>query len=337
MFNPGRNSAVTIPEKLWIANGLDSGDGGAGGWMDVAAMMNSMKNDMQNMAGEFAALKTDNAGLKADNARLTTRVDDLEAAASGGGIVSSRDLNAVKADLETLTNDTAQINATLTTTLSHVVYGDEFHPGGLLDFTPGSTSLGVLQKTLPGTRLFLTTVTLKGFNFKASVFNELFKDVVTFGGILYANGISFADGNSDLVFTSLTGAQSIHMDSASYSSISFPKLEFVAEKIELQSNSKLKSISIPKLKQVGNYAYFQSNPLLTELNLQSLVFVGFHFYMNNNPLLATNRVQVSKDFSECGGSFAAQGSGLKCTEDNGLKAVAAASKAPSPSNPPSCK
>lgn len=79
----------------------------------------------QVLTVDNAELKADNVVLKAGNAGLKTRVDDLEAAAAaagGGGddSVSSSDLDAVKADLETLKNEAVQVNTTVTTTLSQV-------------------------------------------------------------------------------------------------------------------------------------------------------------------------------------------------------------------------
>ena len=333
----------------------------------------TLKDGVQTLKDDHAA---ETAGLRSDAAALKTRVDDLEAAAagvSGGSSVSSSDLDAVKADVETLKNETAQVNTIVTTTLSQVVYGDAFHPGGYLDFTEGSGSLEMLKQTLPGTKVFLASVTLTGVNVKASVVSELMKDVTSIGGILYGtqHRISFANSDGDLEFASLISVQAIELENidggnvdstvcnraeaqgcisgttktVSATSVSFPVLEFVSEDLNVYANNKLKSISIPKLKRVGRNANCGYNLLLTTLDLQSLVFVGSSLSIHYNPSLPTSQVQVSKDFLECGSSFAAgyglhpsyAPTGLECTPDNGLAAVVAAAKTTTAYNPQSCK
>lgn len=229
-----------------------------------------------------------------------------------------------------------QIN--VTHALSHISYGNSFHAGGVLDFTEGSASLGALKQSLPGVKVFLSGVELIGFNVKASVVNELLKDVTTIGGNLEGHDckLSFANGDSDLELASFTSGQGIiisnndgYVDSTicktaaalaqgckpstggtgtkavTPNSISFPELASVPGTFYVHTNPHLRVISMPKLKSLGTGADLYVGPLLTTLDLRSLVVVAGDFRIYNNPSLATSGIQVSKDFLECDGSVEA--------------------------------
>jgi len=289
---------------------------------------------------------------------------EAAAAATNGGGVSSSDLEAVKADVETLKDDTAQLNATLTTTLSqvekveeaqinvtnalsNVVYGDEFHPGGNLDFTPGSALFAHLEKALVGVKVFLSSINILGTNIKGSVLSRLLKDVTTIGGALKceSNQASFEGGDAELVFQSLASVTEIQMDSNSdkskqrFTGASFPALTFVRHVVNLYSNPMLKTIYMPNLAGIGNAASFGDNDALTSLQLPSLITVMGPFAIDQSPSLATDKVQVSQDFESVGGRFDAFGNkaGFKCTAENGLRAVVAKASSFYSSNPATCK
>lgn len=336
----------------------------------------ALKADNVVLKADNVALKTDSATLKADNGALKARVFDLETAAaantgSSSG-ASSSELVAVKADLATLaanhTTDMAalsetfskgiveledhlvEVNTSLTTTMSNVVYADGVHPGGSLDFTEGSASLVILKQTLPGVKVFLSPIEIKGSNIKGSVISELLKDAAVVGGDLrcYNNDVRFAADDDELVFASLTEVRDILMknnhnavDSAgrytSPSSVSFPALEFVPGAVELQGNRyRLKTISMPKLVGVGGVAQFYGNDVLTSLQLPSLLNVGSTFHLGDLPKLTTGGVHVSQQFNSCG-RFSADAVGFTCTTDNGLKAVVQGAASTQNENVASCK
>lgn len=327
-----------------------------------------VKGDLAAANGRIDGLTDENADLKTDNAALKARVFDLETAAaantgSSSG-TSSNELAAVQADLATLaanhTKDMAALSesfskgiveledhlaevntsyTTLTTTMSNVVYADDVHPGGDLDFTEGSASLAILKQTLPGVKVFLGSIYIKGSNVKGSVVSELLKDAAVVGGGLYCdrNQQRFAADDDELVFASLKSVIGIWMydnnnpaDSAgrytSPSSVSFPALAFIPGNIKMHdSKYKLETISMPKLVGVGGSVNFGWNDVMTSLQLPSLLNVGSSFQLQNLPKLTAGGVKVSQQFKSVGGTFSAYTSDgftlLTCTTDNGLKAV----------------
>lgn len=370
----GGNILILTGNGVSMETGLDSG------WMSNNAL--APRGPLSVRGGESGSVDYWNGWPRLEDGGLSWGGDgsirigriDPNLSGSGGGSSSSGRSGVSVDDLAKLEDSiAAQTGATLTNAMSHVVYGDEFYPGGEMDFTEGSASLAILKQTLPGTKVFLTSVTLTGVNVKASVVSELMKDVTSIGGILYGktNRISFANSDGDLEFASLISVEAIELENidggnvdgtvcnraeaqgcisgttktVSATSVSFPVLEFVSEDLKVYGNNKLKSISIPKLKRVGRNADFYNNPLLAALDLQNLVAVGTSLSINDNPSLPTSQVQVSKDFLECGGSFSAGYgpppsfalTGLECTPDNGLKAVVAAAASTYSRNPQSCK
>lgn len=327
---------------------------------------------------DVAALKTDNVALKADNVALKTRVFDVETAAaaaastgSSSGAFSS-ELAVVKADLASLaanhTGDMAElsetftkwiveledhlaeVNTTLATTMSTVVYADGVHSGGDLDFTEGSASLAILKETLPGVKMFLSSITIKGDNVKGSVVSELLKDVAVVGGTglhCQSNAVRFAADDDKLVFASLTSVTRIEMENnnlaadstgrySSPSSVSFPVLVFVPGNVQVNGNKRIETILIPNLLSVGGFAYFHSNGVLTSLQLPSLLNVRSTLHLGDLPKLTTGGVNVSQQFKSCG-EFYADAVGFTCTTDNGLKAVLQGAASTGSGNTVSCK
>lgn len=344
----------------------------------------ALKTDSAALKADNVALKANSAALKADNADLKGRVLDLEtaaaAAASTGGSsgASSDELAAVKADLTGLaanyTKDMselsdgfskeivqfgdrlAEVNATLTTTMSNVVYADGVHPGGDLDFTEGSASLAILKQTLPGVKVFLSGTTIKGTNVKGSVVSELLKDVTAVGGTgtlnCNNNQAYFAADDDGLVFASLETVHRINIlgngnipnSAGLYSgptSVSFPALKYVQYTLRLYTNKRLKTISMPALVGVAGDADFYGNSVLASLQLPSLLYVGVNFYLYENPQLPTGGIKVSSQFESVGNKFQAWKSGFTCTAGNGLTAVVNGAKDTTNvgghSNPTSCQ
>lgn len=231
--------------------------------------------------------------------------------------------------------------------LSNLVYGNEIHPGGDLDFTPGSASLALLEQALVGVKVFLSTIYIKGTDIQGSVVSRLLKDVISIGGSLYCeiNRASFKVGDADLVFESLASVTQIRMYSNDdvmqrFTGASFPALTFVSGVVKMDDNPMLETIFMPNLVGVGGTAYFNFNPALTSLHLPSLVTVGNDFYINDNPSLAADKVQVSQDFESTGSNFHVHSmmDGFECTAGNGLSAVVAAVSSTSGNNDiASCK
>ena len=306
--------------------------------------------------------------LTADNGALKARVFDLETAAASTGSssgASSSELAAVKADLATLaanhTKDMAElsetfskeivvVNTTLATTMSTVVYADGVHPGGVLDFTEGSAFLAILKETLPGVKVFLSYIEIKGSNIKGSVVSELLKDVAVVGGDLRCNNdmARFATDDDELVFASLRSVTKILMESnngaadsrgyAGPSSVSFPALVFVPGNVELSNNKlRLKNISMPKLVGVGGAANFYENRVLTTLQLPSLLTVRTNFLLYELPKLTTDEIKVSQQFKYVGAHFEVSRGGFICTTDNGLKAVVQGASTLDRANIASCR
>lgn len=297
--------------------------------LDAVATENAaLKGAVDGIVAENTALKQNNTAIKQDLGSAIT------------------ELVAVKAELETV-KDTAAAAATAaeealnnTNTPSNVVYANDFHAGGTLDFTPGSTKLAILEKTLVGVKVFLSSTYIKGTDIQGSVVSRLLKDVTTISGFVECNDVSFADGDSELVFESLVSVSTIYMYSNddSFTGASFPALTFVPDKVHLHFNTMLKTISMPNLVGVGGQAWFHSNAL-TSLQLPSLVTFGNDFYINDNPSLATDNVQVSQDFQSVGGTFSARDmkGDFQCTAKNGLSAVVAAASSFDSRNPDTCK
>ena len=91
---------------------------------DLEAVAATTQAALATLTSGYANLTSDVAALTQDKAALMDQVSDLKAAAaavgSGDDSVSSSYLDAVKAELETLKNETVQVNTTVTTTLSQV-------------------------------------------------------------------------------------------------------------------------------------------------------------------------------------------------------------------------
>lgn len=153
-----------------------------------------------------------------------------------------------------------------------------------------------LPGRLAGVKVFLSSITFSGTGINGSTVSNLLKDAIIIGGGLkfVGNSISFAAGDSEIVFASLTSVYTIEMTNNDFA---FPALEFVSQSVRLYNNKMLKTISMPNLVRVGDDgAYFQKNSALTSLQLSSLVFVNRGVDISNNPFLTTHYVRVSKEF-----------------------------------------
>eukprot|EP00729_Bicosta_minor_P022315 gene22315-12956_t len=298
--------------------------------------MTSMSEQMNAVIAKNEALTAEVAALKDDKASLGGNLDALAGtvATMMGDVKNLTVAAAVSAEAEEARNSAP----------SNVVY----HFGGDLDFTPGSASLAYLEKSLVGVTFLLSEITIKGTDIQGSVVSRLLKDVATIRGKLYCrfNQASFADGDSELVFGSLTSVAAIWMSKCGsikqpFTAASFPALTFVHGDVHLHGDGlhgMLKTISMPNLVRVGGEADFSNQPALVSLQLPSLVTVCGNFQINTNPSLATDKVQVSQDFDSVGGMFYASTmkDGFQCTAENGLSAAVARAASASSSNVDTC-
>eukprot|EP00729_Bicosta_minor_P025322 gene25322-29783_t len=188
--------------------------------------------------------------------------------------------------------------------------------------------------SLPGVTTFAGDIYIRGTNVKASVVNELLKDVNTVGGIVHCHGgggsmsgtsvsneqAYFAPGDDQLVFASLTNVTDINIyfnkvrnSAGQYSgpsAASFPELRHLAGTVRMYWNEKLKTISMPKLVGVGGGIRIYSNNVLTTVDIQSLVSVGDDLSLNSNNILPT---LVMQSLVSVGGEFNLRSSPLLTT------------------------
>lgn len=303
---------------------------------EQSKQMQRQSEQMDAVIANNAALVAEVAALKEDKASLRNDMDAL-AGAVATLMAGVKNLTAAAAEAEEAKNNAP----------SNVVYGNDFHPGGHLDFTPGSASLAILEQTLVGVKVFLSAIFITGTDIQGSVLSRLLKDATSIGGGLYCsnNVASFEVGNAELVFESLASVTEIRMytnndeSKQRFTGASFPALTFVPNIMQLQGNPMLETISMPKLVRVGDDAHFCCNAALTSLQLPSLVTVGTTFAIGRNPSLATGKVQVSQDFESVGGTFQAYDmlDGFECTSGNGLSAVVAAVSSSWSTNAATCK
>lgn len=187
---------------------------------------------------------------------------------------------------------------------------------------------------MPGVTTFAGDIYIRGTNVKASVVNELLKDVNTVGGIVHCHGgggsmsgtsvsneqAYFAPGDDQLVFASLTNVTDINIyfnkvrnSAGQYSgpsAASFPELRHLAGTVRMYWNEKLKTISMPKLVGVGGGIRIYSNNVLTTVDIQSLVSVGDDLSLNSNTILPTLDMQ---SLVSVGGEFNLRSSPLLTT------------------------